>query len=129
MLTAIWGVNGFYLLDLMPSEYRFSAQYFVEHVMAPLVQTVFPQGRTRYTHRLNVHLDNCRVHFLKVMEQVSIENQLLQVPHPSYGPHLAPSDFWLFGCVKTGLAGRNFAEPEELLEGVREFLEGIPGRN
>jgi hypothetical protein len=40
-----------------------------------------------------------------------------------------PSDFWMFGRNKTGLAGRSFAEPEELfklLEGVREFLEGIP---
>jgi hypothetical protein len=25
-----------------------------------------------------------------------------------------------------GLTGRSSAEPEELLEGVREFLEGIP---
>jgi hypothetical protein len=28
--------------------------------------------------------------------------------------------------MKTWLAGRNFAEPEELLEGVRKSLEGIP---
>jgi hypothetical protein len=39
--------------------------------MAPLVQTVFPQGRTRYTPQLNVHLDNFRVHFSKVTEQFS----------------------------------------------------------
>jgi hypothetical protein len=42
MLTAIRSVNGFHLLDLMSSEYRFNAQHFVEHVMAPLVQTAFP---------------------------------------------------------------------------------------
>jgi hypothetical protein len=29
-----------------------------------------------------------------------------------------PSDFWLFGRIKTGFAGRSFAELEELLEGV-----------
>jgi hypothetical protein len=28
--------------------------------------------------------------------------------------------------MKTGLARPSFAEPEEVLEGVREFLEGIP---
>jgi hypothetical protein len=42
---------------------------------------------------------------------------------------LAPSDFWLFGRIKTGLAGRSFAEPEELLtllKGVPAFPEGIP---
>jgi hypothetical protein len=63
---------------------------------------------------------------LKSDGTVFIENQLLHVPHPSCSPDLAPSDFWLFGRIKTGLTGRSFAEPEELLEGVREFLEGIP---
>jgi hypothetical protein len=61
-----------------------------------------------------------------VTKQFFIENQLLHVSHPPDSPDLAPSDFWLFGRIKTGLAGRSFAEPEELLEGVREFLEGIP---
>jgi hypothetical protein len=60
------------------------------------------------------------------MEQFSIENQLLHVPNPPYSPDLAPSNFWLLGRIKTGLAGRSFAEPEEASEGVREFLEGIP---
>jgi hypothetical protein len=42
ILTPIWGANGFHLRDLMPSQCRFNAQYFVDHVMPPLVQTVFP---------------------------------------------------------------------------------------
>jgi hypothetical protein len=36
-----------------------------------------------------------------------------------------PAELWLFGCIDTGPAGRSFAEPETLFEGVREFLEGI----
>jgi histone-lysine N-methyltransferase SETMAR len=90
--------------------------------MAPLVQTVFPEGRTWHAPRLNVHLDNCRVHFPKVAEHFFIENQLPHVPHPPWNPDFAPSDFWLFGCIKPGLTGRSFAEPAELLEGVREFI-------
>jgi hypothetical protein len=125
MPAAIWGVNGFHLVDLMPSECIFNTQYFMEHVIAPLVQTVFPQGRTRYAPRLKIHLNNCPVHFSKVMELFFVENQLLHVPHPTYSPDLAPSDFWLFARIKTGPAGRSFAESEKLLEGVREFLEGI----
>jgi hypothetical protein len=126
MRTAIWGVSGFHLLDLMPSQCRFNAQYFVKHALAPLVQRVFPQGKNRHTPQLNVHLDNCRVHFSKVAEQFFIENQLLHDSNPPDSPDLAPSDFWRFRCIKTGLAGRSFTEPEELLEGVRELLEGIP---
>jgi hypothetical protein len=85
MFTAILGVDGFYLRDLMPSQCRFNISYFVEPVIVPLVQTVFPKG-TRYTRQLNLHLDNCRVHFSKVTEQFFIENQLLYVSHPPYSP-------------------------------------------
>jgi hypothetical protein len=91
-----------------------------------MVQTVFPQGRTLSTPRLSVYFDNYRVHFSKVTEEFFIENQLLHVPHQPSSPDLAPSDFWLFGRLKTGLVGRSFAEPEELLEAVREFMDGIP---
>jgi hypothetical protein len=80
MLTTIRDVNGFHLPGLIPSECRFNAQYFVEHVMAPLVQTVFPQGRARYTPGFNVHLDNCHVDFSQVTKSLFIENQLLHVP-------------------------------------------------
>jgi hypothetical protein len=49
MLTAIWGVNGFRLLDLIPLQHRFNAQYFVGYVMMPVVQTVFLRERARDT--------------------------------------------------------------------------------
>jgi hypothetical protein len=124
MSMAIWGINSFHLLDLMLSQRISSAQYFVKHVMAPVVQTVLPKGRRRYTTGLNDHLDSCRVHFSKVTEQFVIENQLLHVPPDS--PNLAFSDFWRFRRIKNGLTGRSFAEPEGLLEGVREFLARIP---
>jgi hypothetical protein len=38
---------------------------------------------------------------------------------------LVPSDFWLFGCIKTSLAGRVFNCADELLEVVIEFLSEI----
>jgi hypothetical protein len=44
MPAAIWGVNGFHLLDLMPSQCRFNTQYFVEHVMALVAQMPSHKG-------------------------------------------------------------------------------------
>jgi hypothetical protein len=29
MLTVIWGINGFHVIDLMPAQCRFNSQYFV----------------------------------------------------------------------------------------------------
>jgi hypothetical protein len=50
---------------------------------------------------------------------------MVHVPHPPYSPDQAPSDFWLFGYMKVGLAGQSFAEAEGLFEGILAFLEEI----
>jgi hypothetical protein len=49
------------------------------------------------------------------------ENHIGRVPHPSYSPDRAPSNFWLFGHVKTLFVGQTFDEPEQLLEASTEF--------
>jgi hypothetical protein len=60
-----------------------------------------------------------------VAERFRIENDLLRVPHPPYSQDIAPSDSWLFGRMKTALAGSRFTEPEALLEGINHFLGSI----
>jgi hypothetical protein len=47
------------------------------------------------------------------------------MPHPAYNPDLAPSDFWLFGHMKSALAGQQFTTPDDLLSGIRTFMEEI----
>jgi hypothetical protein len=49
MLTPIRGINSAHLRDLIAPECKFDAQYLVEHVMAPIIQTLFPQRRTWQT--------------------------------------------------------------------------------
>jgi histone-lysine N-methyltransferase SETMAR len=52
-------------------------------------------------------------------------NDILQIAHPPYSPDLAPSDFCLFGPMKTALADAKFDEPEQLLDAITEFLDTI----
>jgi histone-lysine N-methyltransferase SETMAR len=125
MFTVIWGVDGFHVVDLMTSQRRFNSEYFMSYVLAPMVVKVFPRERIPQTCRLQLHLDDCRVHFSKLTEQFFTENHIRRVPHPRYSPDLAPSDFWLFGHRKTSLVGRAFNEPEQLLEAITEFLNEI----
>jgi transposase len=70
-------------------------------------------------------LGNWRVHFSKAIEQFITENHIGRVPHPPYSPDLIPSNFWLFGHVKTSLVGQTFDEPEQLLEAITEVLNEI----
>jgi hypothetical protein len=72
---------------------QFNSQYFMEYIMVPLVQEIFPYGRNRRALGLHVQLDNCRVHFSEVAEQFVAANEILRIPHLPYIPDLAPSDF------------------------------------
>jgi hypothetical protein len=93
MLTVMWGIDGFHVVDLMITPRTSNSQYFVENVMAPLVSNVFPQGRHRRAPPLYCHLDNCRIHFSKVSDKFVAENEIVRVPHPHYSSDLAPSGF------------------------------------
>jgi hypothetical protein len=125
MLTVIWGLDGFRVVDLMTSQLSFNSWYFVNHVMAPMIAKVSPHGKTPHARRLQDHLDNCGVHFSKTTQQLISENHIFYVPHSPYSPDLARSDFWLFGHVKTTLVGQRFEKPEECLEAVTKFVNEI----
>jgi histone-lysine N-methyltransferase SETMAR len=90
-----------------------------------MVAKVFPRGRIPHTGRLQLYLDNCRVHFSTATEQFITENQIEYVHHRPYSPDLVPSDFWLFGHVKISLVGQIFDELEQLLEAITEFVNEI----
>jgi hypothetical protein len=117
------GVDDFHMVDLMTTEKKFDSPYFVANVLTPFVQRIFPAERRAHAVRLHCHLDNSRVHFSKVSEKFFVENQIVHFQHPPYSHDLAPSDFWLFGYMKAGLARQSFAEPEGLFEGIMAFLE------
>jgi histone-lysine N-methyltransferase SETMAR len=125
MLTVIWGVDGFHVVDLMTLQRSFNSEYFVSHVLTPTVAKLFPRGTIPHTRRLQLHLYKCRIHFSKATEQFITGNLIGHVPHPPYSPDLAPSDFWPFGHVNTSLVGQTFDEPEQPLGAITEFLNEI----
>jgi hypothetical protein len=47
-----------------------------------------------------------------------------QTPHPPYSPHLAPSDFYLFGYLKDRLQGQHFEDGDQLFDAIMA-LTGI----
>jgi hypothetical protein len=127
MFTIIWGTAGFHVTNLMISQRSFNSEYFINEIMQPLIAKVFPMERIPHTHRLIVHLDNCRVHFSKHSQKFFDDNSLLRLPQSPYSPDIAHSDFWLFGHVKSALNGFKFEEPDELLQRIHNFLNEVQG--
>jgi len=46
--------------------------------------------------------------------------------YPPYSPHLAPSDFHLFGPMKEHLRGHKFADDDKVMEAVQSWLKAMP---
>jgi histone-lysine N-methyltransferase SETMAR len=126
MLTVIWGIDGFHVVDLMTAQHSYSTQYFPGQILEPLLLAIFPDVRKLHSLQLGLHLDNCRVHRSKAYENFFAENLILRAPNPPYSPDLAPSDFWLFGHLNAALAGQQSLGPDDLLTGVQECLSEIP---
>jgi hypothetical protein len=60
--------------------------------------------------------------FFKNSQAFLDENSLCRVPHLSYSPDLTPSDFCLFDHMKATPQRRKFEAPEQLLDGIHDFL-------
>ena len=48
------------------------------------------------------------------------------IPHPTYTPDLAPSDFHVFGPLKDALSGTQFRYDHEVRSAVHEWLHTRP---
>jgi hypothetical protein len=45
------------------------------------------------------------------------------LPHPANSPHLAPSNYQMFGPVKDALYGHHFADDNELKQSFQNMLQ------
>jgi hypothetical protein len=48
------------------------------------------------------------------------------VPHSSYRPDLAPSDFWLFPKLKEALKGQHFSSDAKVKAAVSKWISSQP---
>jgi hypothetical protein len=61
MVIVIWDIDGFHVVDLMTEEHCYNIQYFLGHLLEPLLLAVFPDGRKLHSLQLDLYFDNCRV--------------------------------------------------------------------
>jgi histone-lysine N-methyltransferase SETMAR len=124
MLTIVWNLRGFHLIKVLEKGRKFNAGYYIAEILKSLSQwSSF--GAAGNKRKFMVHADNARPHTTKLSTQYLNENQMKSVPHPPYSPDLAPSDFYLFGYVKTCLAGISFEDADQLLATVEGVLDSI----
>ena len=55
-----------------------------------------------------------------------VVSRMTVIPHPSYSPYLAPSDYRLFGPMKEGLWGNQYGNVNEVKTAVLNWLRHQP---
>jgi hypothetical protein len=66
--------------------------------------------------------DNARPHAARLTSEAIAKMGWEVLPHPSYSPDLAPSDYHLFGCVKVQLRGVRFETREAIQKVLHQCL-------
>jgi histone-lysine N-methyltransferase SETMAR len=70
-------------------------------------------------------MDNARAHMARTTQETSDISRFKCTPQPPYGPDIAPSDFFLFGWLKTQLERREYNGEDELYEVVDEIFTSL----
>jgi transposase len=119
MATIVWNPLEFHLLDALPKDNTFNAEYYRVNILTELLP-LRPQVDGR---RLVIHADNARPHTARKCRAFCEENRLRFAVHPPDSSDLAPSNFLLFGHIKHCLQGIAFPSREELLAAIREIVD------
>jgi hypothetical protein len=73
ILIVIWEIDGFHVVDLMTEQRSYNTQYFLSHILEPMLLAVVPDGRKPHSRRSGLHRDKCLVHRSKASENFSLK--------------------------------------------------------
>jgi histone-lysine N-methyltransferase SETMAR len=79
-------------------------------VLLKLRDAISGKLRRQLARDVLLHHDNARPHTSRATQERIQELQWALLEHPSYSPHLGPSDFYLFGPLKHHLGGKRLAD-------------------
>ena len=122
MLVVFWDAQGVVHREFVLNGRGVNTDYYLE-----VMRTLRQQIRWRRTARWRrnsfwIHHDGAPAHRADPVVQFLQQTRTHILPHPPYSPDLAPSDFFLFACMKKNLRGVTFANIGELQRRVDQEL-------
>ena len=123
MATVFWDAKGVIMLDLLPKRITITGVYYA-NLLDQLRTAIREKRRGKLSKGVLLQQDNARVHTCKVAMDAVERNGYELIPHPTYSPDLAPSDFFLFPNLKKDIRGLHFWSDEEVVTAVEEWVNG-----
>ena len=87
-----------------------------------LHQEIPRKRRGKLTHGVLLLQDNAPAHTSQVVMTAATECGFEILPHSTFSPDMAPSDFYLFPKLKSNLRGTHYGSFEGVIEAVNQYL-------
>lgn len=123
MLSLFWDGEGALLADFLEHGRTITGDYYAS-LLTQLKQEIKSKRRGMVTKGVLLLHDNAPAHSsaVAIQKAAALGFEILQ--HPPYSPDLAPSDFFLFGKLKSHLRGTSFDSVADVKVAVNEWLNG-----
>ena len=99
MATVFWDAQGVIMLDFLAKKITITVAYYA-NLLNQLRTVIRENCRGKLSKGILSQQDNGRVHTCKIAMDAVEWNGYELIPHPTYSPDLAPSDYFLFPILK-----------------------------
>ncbi|CAF2997199.1 unnamed protein product [Rotaria sp. Silwood2] len=123
MFVIFFMTTGPLLIHQLPSGTLINAIYYRDECLKSLVQKLHKKRPSSTTNGIKLHHDNARPHMNDIVFNYLQEEKIKVMAHPPYSPDLAPSDFWLFSCLKRSLD--TYPDATSLAKAIAKELNSI----
>jgi hypothetical protein len=79
----------------------YNSTFFCDSVVLDFVESLYAHSWRNALKNIMMHLDDARLHNSRKSIECPEQFHARKVQYPNYRPDLAPSDFFLFGYVKS----------------------------
>lgn len=113
----------------MDSGSKVNAQYFIEHILTPMVEIDIPRLFGRDAGMVIPHMDSAPSHTAKKTYEWLQTKQVQFIPKKTWlpdSPDLAPMDYFANGYLKTRLQERGYRTVDGLKKCARDEWLKIP---
>ena len=122
MASVFWDMHGILLIEFLPEGQTINSDYYIA-LLDRLEDAIEGKKLHMATKKSLFRQDNASVHkSMKTMVKLNdLRFELL--PHPSYSPDRALSDFSLFADLKKMLQSKRFSSDDEVIAATEAYFE------
>jgi hypothetical protein len=99
----------------------YNVAFFTDTVMPSLIENIISRSRRKKLKGWVIHIDNVRLHNLRISQECTIAAKAERLPRPAYSADVTPSDFFLFEMSKK-MSDYNDASWPDLLKTPAELF-------